>query len=127
RRPGGCRSDSRRGHRAAAGFLSGLESALTSMARTFMTGLMHALDLLVTVLTAIGRGLLGEERWAQFQAAIDVAREKVGEFIDALTGAGGAEDSVDDLSDAAEEAAQATRTWKDRLRDAGRLVVDFAK
>ena len=82
---------------------------------SIMTGLMHTLDLLVTVLTAIGRGLLGEERWAEFQAAIDVAREKVSHRCPDRSGSA----AVDDLSDAADEAARATRTWKDRLPSAG--------
>src|SRR5690606_30973401 len=80
------------------GILFGLEGALTSMARTFMGGLMYALDLLVTVLTAIGKGLLGEERWAQFQAAVDAARARINEFVEALTGKGSAEESAREMA-----------------------------
>lgn len=67
--------------------LSGLERALHDMMRTFVGGMMGAIDLLVTVLEAIGRGLLGDERFEQFRGVIAEARTRVKEFMDALTGA----------------------------------------
>src|SRR5690606_28523991 len=54
--------------------LSGLERALHDMMRTFVGGMMGAVDLLVTVLEAIGRGLLGDERFEQFKNVIAAAR-----------------------------------------------------
>lgn len=105
--------------------LSGLERALHGMMQTFVGGMMRLIDLLVTVLEAIGRGLLGEERFEQFQGAIRSARSKVEEFMNALTGATmateGASDGLDRYRALIESRTRRTpedlRTWWEKSFD----------
>lgn len=105
--------------------LSGLERALHGMMQTFVGGMMRLIDLLVMVLEAIGRGLLGEERFEQFQGAIRSARSKVEEFMNALTGATmateGASDGLDRYRALIESRTRRTpedlRTWWEKSFD----------
>lgn len=69
-------------------FLAGLQTTVRQIGTVLLKGFATIMNVLVTVIEAIGKAILGDQRWEKISGTIKDARKQLQDFIDMLQGKG---------------------------------------